>query len=234
MNDRMAAIDPSVLKQFILFQDLTPAQRARIASIARDRRFPKRHTVFLEGEKGNYVVLIVSGIIKISRSSSDGRVKTLALLRPRDFFGEMALFLPGHERSATAEALTDCRVITIEQLDFEKLLKEVPGISLRIIQTLAHRLQAANRQIKTLALGDSQSKLADLLLWLKDEFPPVASAEGTIPVIPLTHQELADLAGLSRETTTRMLNVLEHDGIVRLKARHVHLTDIEKLKKYAT
>ena len=66
----------------------------------------------------------------------------------------MALFLPGHERSATAEALTDCRVITLDQSDFEKLLKDAPGISLRIIQTLAHRLQAANRQIKTLALGD--------------------------------------------------------------------------------
>jgi CRP-like cAMP-binding protein len=230
MNLRMPTLDPT-LKQFVLFQDLMPPQLARIASIARERRFPKRHTIFLEGEKGNYVVLIVSGIIKISRSSSDGRVKTLALLRPKDFFGEMALFLPGHERSATAEALTDCRAITIEQTDFEKLLKDVPGISLRIIQTLAHRLQAANRQIKTLALGDSQSKLADLLLTLKDEFP---AAAGAGVVIPLTHQELADLAGLSRETTTRMLNALEGEGCVRLKARQVHLTDIDKLKKYAT
>lgn len=231
MNLRMSPIDPAVLKQFVLYQDLTAAQLARIASIARERRFPKRHTVFLEGEKGTYVVLIVSGIIKISRSSSDGRVKTLALLRPKDFFGEMALFLPGHERTATAEALTDCRVITIDQGDFEKLLKEVPGISLRIIQTLAIRLQAANRQIKTLALGDSQSKLADLLIWLKDEFPVPAGSQA---VIPLTHQELADLAGLSRETTTRMLNALEGNGVVQLKARHVHILDLDKLKKYAT
>src|SRR5512142_2438672 len=131
MNVRMPAIDPAVLRQFVLFQDLTPAQLSRIAAIARERKFPKRHTIFLEGEKGNYVVLIVAGMIKISRSSSDGRVKTLALLRARDFFGEMALFLPGHERSATAEALTECRAITIDQTDFEKLLKEVPGISLR-------------------------------------------------------------------------------------------------------
>ncbi len=231
MNLRMSSIDPAVLKQFVLYQDLTAPQLARIASIARERRFPKRHTVFLEGEKGTYVVLIVSGIIKISRSASDGRVKTLALLRPRDFFGEMALFLPGHERTATAEALTDCRVITIDQSDFEKLLKEVPGISLRIIQTLAIRLQAANRQIKTLALGDSQSKLADLLIWLKDEFPVPAGARA---VIPLTHQELADLAGLSRETTTRMLNALEGEGVLQLKARQVHILDLDKLKKYAT
>jgi len=231
MNLRMPGLEPSTLKQFVLFQDLTPPQLGRIAMIARERRFPKRHTIFLEGEKGNYVVLILSGIIKISRSSSDGRVKTLALLRPKDFFGEMALFLPGHERSATAEALTDCRVITIDQTDFEKLLKDVPGISLRIIQTLAHRLQAANRQIKTLALGDSQSKLADLLLTLQEEFP---AAVGAGIVIPLTHQELADLAGLSRETTTRMLNALAGEGVVRLKARQVHLTDLDKLKKYAT
>lgn len=227
----MPGTEPPTLKQFVLFQDCTSAQLAQIASIARERRFQKRHTIFLEGEKGNYVVLIVSGIVKISRSSSDGRIKTLALLRPKDFFGEMALFLPGRERSATAEAMTECRVITIDQNDFEKLLKENPGISLRIIQTLAHRLLAANRQIKTLALGDSHSKLADLLLVLKDEFPQPA---GAAPLIPLTHQELADLAGLSRETTTRLLNTFEHEGVVKLKSRQVALTNLETLKSYAT
>jgi len=227
----MATLESTTLKQFILFQDLAPGPLAAVAAIARERKFAKRQTIFMEGEKSTYVVLIISGIIKISRSSSDGRVKTLALLRPKDFFGEMALFLPGHERSATAEALTDCRVITLDQTDFEKLLKDAPGISLRIIQTLAHRLQAANRQIKTLALGDSHSKLADLLLWLKDEF--IAPGGGG-PTIPLTHQELADLAGLSRETTTRLLNTFEQEGVVKLKNRQVALTNIETLKKYAT
>lgn len=226
-----AGLDPQTLKQFILFQELDPAHLAQVAAIARERKFAKRHTIFMEGEKGTYVVLIVSGIIKISRSSSDGRVKTLALLRPKDFFGEMAIFLPGHERSATAEALTDTRVITLDQSDFEKLLKDVPGISLRIIQTLAHRLQSANRQIKTLALGDSHSKLADLLLWLKDEF---TSPAGGPPLIPLTHQELADLAGLSRETTTRLLNTFEQEGVVKLRNRQVALTNLDTLKKYAT
>ena len=232
MNSKaMAPLEPQHLKQFVLFQDLTASQLARVASIARERRFPKRHTIFLEGEKGNYVVLIISGIVKISRSSSDGRVKTLALLKARDFFGEMSLFLPGRERSATAEAMTECRAVTIGQADFEKLLKEVPGISLRIIQTLSQRLLAANRQIKTLALGDSHSKLADLLLWLKDEF---IQAGGHPPVIPLTHQELGDLAGLSRETVTRMLNSLEQEGVVKLKSRQVALTNLELLGKKAT
>ncbi len=227
----MPNLDAQSLKQFVLFKELTQSQLNQVSSVARERRFPKHHTIFLEGEKGNYIVLIVSGIVKISRSSSDGRVKTLALLRAKDFFGEMALFLPGHERSATAEALTDCRVITLDQSDFEKLLKEVPGISLRIIQTLSQRLLATNRQVKTLALGDSHSKLADLLLWLKDES---AQAAGGHPVIPLTHQELADLAGLSRETTTRTLNTLEQEGAVRLKSRQVALINLDLLKNYAT
>ncbi len=223
--------DALSLKQFVLFQDLTPSQLGKVSAIAHEHRFQKRHTIFLEGEKGTYVVLIVSGIVKISRASSDGRVKTLALLRARDFFGEMALFLPGRERTATAEAMTDCRVITINQDDFERLLKEFPEISLRIIQTLAQRLQAADRQIKTLALGNSHSKLADLLLWLKDDFSQPASGP---PVVPLTHQELGDLAGLSRETTTRMLNAFEKAGVVKLKSRQVILSDLKALGKYAT
>jgi CRP-like cAMP-binding protein len=227
----MPGIDPQILKQFVLFQDLTPAQLTRVAGIARERRFPKRHTIFVEGEKGNYVVLIVSGIVKISRTSRDGRVKTLALLRAKDFFGEMAIFLQKHERSANAEALSECRVITIEQGDFERLLREYPGISVRIIQTLAERIVSANRQIKTLALGDSRARLSDLLLFLKDDF---GQSDGGMPVVPLTHQEIADLAGISRETATRLLNVLESDGAVRLKSRRVVLSDLETLKRYAT
>lgn len=226
----MAALDSSVLKQFVLFQELTGSQLTQVAGIARERRFPRRHTIFLEGEKGNYVVLILTGIVKISRSGSDGRVKTLALLRARDFFGEMALFLEAHERSATAEALTECRVITIDQNDFERLLMDCPKIALRMVSTLAHRLQAANRQIKTLALGDSHAKLADLLLWLKDEFPGTGNA---LAVIPLTHQELADMAGLSRETTTRLLNAFETEGVVRLKSRQVAVANLDALKRYA-
>jgi CRP/FNR family cyclic AMP-dependent transcriptional regulator len=101
----------------------------------------------------------------------------------------------------------------------------------RIIQTLAERLASANRQIKTLALGDSRARLADLLLFLKDEF---GQADAGMPVIPLTHQEIADLAGISRETATRLLNTLETEGAVRLKSRRVVLSDPEALKRYAT
>ncbi len=225
----MAGVEPNLLRQFLLFQDLTDGELKQVASIAHFRHYPKLHTFFLEGEQGNYVVLILSGVVRISRSASDGRVKTLALLREPDFFGEMAIFLEGHQRSATAEALTDCRVITIDREDFEKLLKEYSGISLRIIQTLAQRLQAMNQHVKTLALGDSQAKLADLLLWIKDGFE---HSKDTIPVIPLTHQDLADLAGLSRETITRILNGLEAEGVVKLKPRHVELVNLEKLRKY--
>jgi len=227
----MPGTELQTLRQFVLFQDLTTAQLARIAAISRQRHFPKRHTIFVEGEKGNYVVLIVSGIVKISRTSRDGRVKTLALLRAKDFFGEMAIFLQKHERSANAEALSECRVITIEQGDFERLLKDCPGISMRIIQTLAERLVSANRQIKTLALGDSRSRLADLLLFIKDEF---GQSDAGMPVVPLTHQEIADLAGISRETATRLLNTLEQEGVVRLKSRRVVLSNAEALKRYAT
>ena len=225
----MPDINPQILRQFPLFQDLPSGMLSKVAAIAREKHYRKHATIFVEGDKGDYVVLIISGIIKISRAATSGRVKTLALLRAKDFFGEMALFLPGRERSATAEALNECRLITIDEADFERLLKEIPQISLRIIQTLAHRLQDANRQIKSLTLGDSRSRLADLLLWMKDEF---TQTSGTQPTINLTHQELADLAGLSRETTTRLLNSLESEGAVILKSRQVTLANLETLKKH--
>ncbi len=226
----MQRLDPQQLRSFILFQDLAEADLKRVASISRRRAFPKGHTIFLEGERGDYVVFIASGLVRISRVSSEGKVKTLAILRAPDFFGEMAVFHADHERSATAETLTECNLITIERDDFERLLEDFPSISRKIIAALTQRLRAMNEQVKILALGGGLAKLANLLLSLNEEF---AGPNGPSPAIPLSHQELANLAGLSRETTTRLLNVLEAKGALRLKSRQVEIADVRVLRKHA-
>lgn len=227
----MSAETLQAIGKFVLFSDLSPAQKERVAEICREHTFRTGSTIFVEGDRGTYVVLIISGLVRISRAAADGRFKTLAILKSSEFFGEMALFLPGHRRSATAAALTECRVATVEQDDFEKLLKEVPAISIRIIQTLARRLQSANEQIKSLALGDSKMKLADLLLALGEEFSRHGKGKA---LIPLTHRDLAELAGTSRETTTRLLNSFAREGILTLSPHEISLKNPESLRKYTT
>ena len=126
------------------------------------------------------------------------------------------------------------RAVLINALDYAvelSLLDKNPPVSLHIIRTLIERLYAADRQIKNLALGNSRAKIADLLLLLSHDFSD-KSEDGTKVNIRLTHQELADLAGLARETTTKLLNEFVKDEAILLKDREIEILNTEKLAQW--
>ncbi len=220
------------LKTTVLFQDLLPAQLDKIVKVATEKNYPKYHVVFEEGETGDALYIIRSGLVKISKESSDGRTKTLALLSPGEVFGEMAV-LSDEGRSANAETLADTICVIIAREDFTTLIEKNSSIAMQIIRTLSERLVLADRQIKNLALGNSRAKIADLLMQLSRDFGS-KSEDGTRVEVRLTHQELADLAGLARETTTKLLNEFVKDEAILLKDREIEIIDKEKLGRWVT
>jgi CRP-like cAMP-binding protein len=111
------------------------------------------------------------------------------------------------------------------------LVEKNPSISLHIIRTLIDRLIQADRQIKNLALGNSRAKIADILLQLSSEFGGEGEDSAKVGV-RLTHQELADLAGLARETTTKLLNEFVKDEAILLKDREIEIVDKNKLQQW--
>ena len=218
------------LKNVILFKGLPAAQMEKVQKLITHKVLPKYQIIFEEGEAGETLYIIMSGLVKISKEASDGRVKTLALLKAGEFFGEMSV-LSDEGRSANAETLTDAELLLIGKADFEALLDKNPGISVAIIRTLIERLTDADRQIKNLALGNSRAKIADILLLLSQDFGD-KSEDGTKVNIRLTHQELADLAGLARETTTKLLNEFVKDEAILLKDREIEILNTEKLVQW--
>jgi len=219
------------LKKVPLFTQMSNEDLARLSRIVQERHFPKGNILFLENEPGHTLFIIKSGLIKISRVAPDGKAKTLTILHALEFFGEMAI-LDDEYRSATAEALSDATVLTIYKKDFESLIKKYPHLALEVIHTLCQRLREANHQIDDLAFQDSRGKIANVLLRLAKEFgKAVEKQPGIIIKISLTHQELSEMAGLSRETTTRMLNKLEADNIIVLAKEHIVIRDLNSLKK---
>lgn len=208
------------LKHTHLFSGVTPKGLALVAKYAVASLFEKGSVIFNEGETGNTLYIIRSGKVKITKYTRDGKTKTLAILGENDGFGEMAL-LTKDVRSATVEALTKVITLSITAHDFEYLIKSEPTISLQIIKTLCDRLAKADRHIRNLALGDARTKIAEILSDLYNE-----GAE-----IKTTHQEIADLAGITRETTTRVLTALENEGIIQTANRRITVKDIQKLKE---
>ncbi len=218
------------LKNVILFKDLPAAQMEKVIKLVHEKKYSKYQIVFEEGEAGENLYIIKKGLVKISKEASDGRVKTLALLKEGDFFGEMSV-LSEEGRSANAETLTDAELLMMSKEDFSNLLDKNPAVSLVIIKTLIERLSAADRQIKNLALGNSRAKIADILLQLCVEFGGEGDESNKMN-IRLTHQELADLAGLARETTTKLLNEFVKDDAIILKDREIEILNKEKLQQW--
>jgi len=218
------------LKTVILFKDLPAKELDKVAKLFTAKEFPKYTVIFEEGSAGDLLYIIESGVVKISKEASDGRVKTLALLSAGEIFGEMSI-LSDEARSANAETLTEVRAAAIKREDFHGLVEKNPSISLHIIRTLIDRLIQADRQIKNLALGNSRAKIADILMQLAQEFAEEGQ-EGKKVGVRLTHQELADLAGLARETTTKLLNEFVKDDAIILKDREIEILDKAKLQQW--
>jgi CRP-like cAMP-binding protein len=137
-------------------------------------------------------------------------------------------------RSANAETLAESRLLVLDRDGFMALLNKNPSISLQIIHTLIDRLALADRQIKNLALGNSRAKIADILIQLSQDFSDEGSEKGKSKKVNvrLTHQELADLAGLARETTTKLLNEFVKDEAIQLADREIEIMDPDKLSKW--
>lgn len=209
----------SFLKQTHLFADVTEKGLQKISNYVKENFYNKGQVIFNEGEKGDTLHIIVKGRVKITKYTKQGKIKILAILNEKDNFGEMAL-LTEEARTATVEAADNVLTLSITKDEFMDLLQTEPSISLQIIKTLCHRLAKANRDLKNFVTGDAKVRVSCVLLDLMDN-----------NIIKLTHQEIADIAGLTRETTTRILNKFVNEKIIETKNRKISIINIEKLKE---
>ncbi len=209
------------LKQTHLFGEVTEKGLETIAEYVKENTYERSGIIFSEGEHGDTLHIIVKGSVKITKYTKEGRTKTLAILKEKDGFGEMAL-LTEEARTATVEAVEKTTTLAVTKEKFEGLIIKEPSISLQIIKTLCHRLARADRDIKNLALGDARTRVACVLV----------DSKGDTQDIKLTHQEIADMAGLTRETTTRTLKLMSDDGVIETRNRKINIKDITKLRDF--
>lgn len=216
------------LEQVPLFRGAPDRALVVASSVVRHRRFEPDTLLFQEGDAGDAVYLLAAGLVKLSKVDLGGHEKTLALLRPPEFFGEMAL-LGQARRSATAMTLAPTTCYLLFGDDFQRLLQAYPTVSLNLTSTLAERLRGMDDESQVLSYKDAQGRVAYVLLRLY--------RDGVVDLLPdrararLTHQDLANLAGTSRETVTRALKVLEGDGLIETRPKEVDLLDVQGLEE---
>jgi CRP/FNR family transcriptional regulator, cyclic AMP receptor protein len=210
------------------------SDEARGALAERLTRRPERRSsvIFEEGEPGDRVFLILAGKMKISRRSTDGRENLLAVLGPGDIFGELSLFDPG-PRTATATALTDVELASLEHSSLKPWLTDRPEAAELLLRVLARRLRRTNEAMGDLVFTDVPGRVAKQLLDLAERFG-VPGSNGSVRVEHgLTQEELAQLVGASRETVNKSLADFATRGWLRLDSRAVILLDRERLARRA-
>jgi CRP/FNR family transcriptional regulator, cyclic AMP receptor protein len=230
MNETRPPDDvPTFLATVPLFRDAPERALAIVAGVVRPRRFEAETVLFQEGDAGDALYVLESGLVKLSKVDLGGHEKTLALLQPPEFFGEMALL--GHaRRSATAITLAPVTAYLLFRDDFQRLLADYPTISLNLTTTLADRLRGMDDEAQVLSYKDAQGRVSYVLLRLYRAGVVELDGNGRA-LVRLTHQDLANLAGTSRETVTRALKALESEGVIETRPKEVYLVDPEGLEE---
>lgn len=218
----------ALLKQVPLFQNAPERALEISAAAVRNRVYEPDTTIFQEGDKGEALYILAQGLVKLSKVDLGGHEKTLAILQPPEFFGEMAL-VGESTRSATAVTLNEVHAYLLFQDDFRKLISDFPSISLNLTATLAARLRGMDDESQILSYKDAQGRVAYVLLRLFHG--GVVERDQQHPLVRLTHQELANLAGTSRETVTRALKALEGEGVIQTRPKEVFILDAEGLEE---
>lgn len=212
-----------------IFADLPLETLSQIASIGSVRTYPKDGIILMEEDNGNALFVIINGKVKVVRGSGDGREVILTILNEADFFGEMAI-LDGQSRSATVISLEDSELFIIQRNDFLNLLTKHPEVSISLLQELTGRLRAADMKIKALTLKDAEGKVASVVLQIADNEGTIKNGIVEIEKLPL-QQDLASMAGTSRETISRTLHNFAKKNLVELEGSKLRILNYEKFKE---
>lgn len=219
------------LRQVALFSALDEEALTSIAQVTTQREVPRGEILFFEHDPGDALYMIRTGAIKIYRVGEDGREKTLTLLEPGSAFGEMAL-LDDEPRSAVAQALESSRLLVLSRDDFRRVLSERPAMAQAVIRELSRRLRRTNAQLMDLVFRDVRTRVGKVLLELADRYGEPHD-NGVRIELKLTHQELANLVGTSRESVTRVLAELQDERIIGFDGRTLLLLDSQRLESDA-
>lgn len=199
-----------------LFASLPPRALGGLAGQVRERSFPKGHTVIREGRAGSgYMYVIRDGQVSVSKLSKDGREMILDFLRPGDFFGEMSL-LDGEPRSASVRTLCETRMFVLSEGALLRALRGSPELALALIRELSRRLREVDEQVGGLYFHDVGERTRRALLRVAQEQAPCPGFRITPE---LTHQQIAEMVGIHRETATRTLKALTNEGWLRREGK---------------
>ncbi len=217
-----------MLAESELFGDLPPVDRQRIVQLCARKRFAAKQVVFHQGEPGREMFIVVSGRLKVSVISEDGKELSFFIFHENDIFGELAL-LDGERRSATVTAIEPCELLVLHHNDFKQLLSQHRLIGLKLLSLLAGRIRATTLLYESSVFIEIPGRLASKLLELGEE-NGTETDDGVQIDLKLSQYELGTLINASRESVNKQLKTWEKQGIIKMRRGKIILSDVAVLE----
>ncbi|OAT80435.1 Crp/Fnr family transcriptional regulator [Desulfotomaculum copahuensis] len=193
--------------------------------------YPKGHVIFAAGDLADRVYLIESGWVKIYRLSADGRRVTVGSIRsPGEMMG-LAETLWGGERTCFAGAINNVTMVIIRKNKFEELMGAHPFLAIKVAKLLGARMREAEGIIHEMVSWQAPGRLALTLLKMGERCG-VETKSGIKIGLQLTHEELANMVGASRQTVTSLLNTFKHENSIAYEGREINIVNPDKLARW--
>jgi CRP-like cAMP-binding protein len=203
------------LRKCPLFTDLELSILQQLASVTMEKTFPAHSIVIEEGDKADVLYIIGSGAVKVYHMTEEGKNIPLNLLKEGAVIGEMAL-LDGHYRSATVETILPTTLLAIRDRDFRSILEKEPHFAIQLLTQLSKKIRDIDDRIV-----NNEERVPERTMYILSLLSKAADS----PIINLTHEELADLIGITRPRLTEALHRLEAKGKISLSSHTIRLRE---------
>jgi len=210
------------LKSIPYFSGLSPAELDSIRRRLFEIKAERGEVILLEGEPAESLFFVVSGVVKVFKTSIEGKEQILSIVRPGESFNDVSVF-DGGPNPTSAQAMGPVVLYGIKNNDLKVILREHPQVVLNIIKVLAERVRQLVSLVEDLSFRRVIGRVAKILL--------EHAGDGTGPRPQLTQQEMAAMAGTVREVVARSLKALEEEGAIRLDRHRIVITDKEALQE---
>ena len=216
-------IQSTVLRQVPIFATLNEAELALVAKMATERHYERGDIILLEGESGGALCYVYRGLIKVFKTSPEGKEQVLRLIAKGHTFNDVPA-LDGGPNPASAAAMEPSTIYMIRRADLQRLISSEPGVAAAVIQTLAQALRHVVELVEDLSLRHVTARVAKLLLEQETTLGDLKRKHR------LTQQEMAAIVGTAREVVGRALKELEVAGAIEMHQGRVIIVNDDYLR----
>jgi CRP-like cAMP-binding protein len=216
------AVRLEFLKNILYFSNLSPAELESIKEFIFEKTVDRAAMVLLEGESAENLYFVASGVVKVFKTSVEGKEQILSIVHPGESFNDVPIF-DGGSNPVSAQAMGPVLLYGIKRNDMEIVVKDHPQIALNIIKVLASRIRHLVALVADFSFKHVIGRVAKILV------EHIGDEMGRRP--RLTQQEMAAMAGTAREVVGRSLKELEEAGVIKLDRHRIVITDKEALQK---